>query len=229
MAKYFATEAAQENALDCMRIHGGYGYSLEYRPERYYRDAPLLLIGEGSNEIQQLIIARRLLERSAMDFAQPPELAEIRSAVRELCARFPGEYWRGARARPRTPRSSSRALTEAAGSRRSIPEEYGGAGLGADGGERDPRGDQRLRRQLGRLPRADVHDGHDPAARLGGAEAALPAADRVGRAAAPGVRRDRADASAPTRPRSRRPRRGSTAAGRSAARRSGPRGRSTPT
>ena len=63
MAKYFATEAAQENALDCMRIHGGYGYSLEYRPERYYRDAPLLLIGEGSNEIQQLVIARRLLER----------------------------------------------------------------------------------------------------------------------------------------------------------------------
>jgi butyryl-CoA dehydrogenase len=64
MAKYFATEAAQDNALDCMRIHGGYGYSLEYRPERYYRDAPLLLIGEGSNEIQQLIIARRLLERT---------------------------------------------------------------------------------------------------------------------------------------------------------------------
>ena len=62
MAKFFATEAAQDNALDCMRIHGGYGYSLEYRPERYYRDAPLLLIGEGSNEIQQLIIARRLLE-----------------------------------------------------------------------------------------------------------------------------------------------------------------------
>jgi alkylation response protein AidB-like acyl-CoA dehydrogenase len=66
MAKYFATEAAQDNALDCMRIHGGYGYSLEYRPERYYRDAPLLLIGEGSNEIQQLIIARRLLERHAL-------------------------------------------------------------------------------------------------------------------------------------------------------------------
>jgi alkylation response protein AidB-like acyl-CoA dehydrogenase len=64
MAKYFATEAAQDNALDCMRIHGGYGYSLEFRPERYYRDAPLLLIGEGSNELQQLIIARRLLERA---------------------------------------------------------------------------------------------------------------------------------------------------------------------
>ena len=65
MAKYFATEAAQENALDCMRIHGGYGYSLEYRPERYYRDAPLLLIGEGSNEIQQVIIGKRLLERDS--------------------------------------------------------------------------------------------------------------------------------------------------------------------
>ena len=64
MAKFFATEAAQENALDAMRIYGGYGYSLEFRPERYYRDAPLLLIGEGSNEIQQLIIARRLLEKT---------------------------------------------------------------------------------------------------------------------------------------------------------------------
>jgi butyryl-CoA dehydrogenase len=64
MAKLFATEAAQENALDCMRIHGGAGYSTELRPERYYREAPLLLIGEGSNEIQQLIIARRLLERA---------------------------------------------------------------------------------------------------------------------------------------------------------------------
>ncbi len=63
MAKYFATEAAQENAMDALRIHGGYGYSTEYRPERYYRDAPLLIIGEGSNEIQQLIIARRLLEK----------------------------------------------------------------------------------------------------------------------------------------------------------------------
>ena len=66
MAKYFATEAAQENALDAMRIHGGYGYSPEFRPERYYRDAPLLLIGEGSNEIQQLVIARRLLERHSL-------------------------------------------------------------------------------------------------------------------------------------------------------------------
>ena len=103
MAKYFATEAAQENALDCMRIHGGYGYSPEFRPERYYRDAPLLLIGEGSNEIQQLIIARRLLERTPPDVDFSSTRASWRrsaSAVRELCDRFPGEYWRGARARP---------------------------------------------------------------------------------------------------------------------------------
>jgi butyryl-CoA dehydrogenase len=46
-----------------MRIHGGYGYSQEFVVERIYRDAPLLILGEGSNEIQQLVIARRLLER----------------------------------------------------------------------------------------------------------------------------------------------------------------------
>jgi butyryl-CoA dehydrogenase len=63
MAKLFATEACEEIVIDAMRIHGGYGYSKEYPIERLYRDAPLLLIGEGSNEIQQLIIARRLLER----------------------------------------------------------------------------------------------------------------------------------------------------------------------
>ncbi|QEC48406.1 acyl-CoA dehydrogenase [Baekduia soli] len=62
MAKLFATEVAEENALEAMRIHGGYGYSQEYPIERLYRDAPVLLIGEGSNEIQQLVIARRLLE-----------------------------------------------------------------------------------------------------------------------------------------------------------------------
>jgi len=62
MAKLFATEMAQEVALEAMRIHGGYGYSQEYPVERIYRDAPLLVIGEGTNEIQHLIIARRLLE-----------------------------------------------------------------------------------------------------------------------------------------------------------------------
>jgi butyryl-CoA dehydrogenase len=63
MAKLFATETAQEVALEAMRIHGGYGYSPEFVVERIYREAPLLIIGEGSNEIQQLVIARRLLER----------------------------------------------------------------------------------------------------------------------------------------------------------------------
>jgi alkylation response protein AidB-like acyl-CoA dehydrogenase len=65
MAKLFATETAIEVATDAMRIHGGYGYSQEYMVERLYRDAPLLILGEGSNEIQQLLIARRLLESSA--------------------------------------------------------------------------------------------------------------------------------------------------------------------
>ena len=64
MAKYFATESAMENALEAMRIHGGYGYSKEYNVERYFRDAPLLLIGEGTNEMQRIIIAKQLLERN---------------------------------------------------------------------------------------------------------------------------------------------------------------------
>jgi butyryl-CoA dehydrogenase len=63
MAKLFATEVAEEAAFEAMRIHGGYGYSQEYPIERLYRDAPVLILGEGSNEIQQLVIARRLLER----------------------------------------------------------------------------------------------------------------------------------------------------------------------
>jgi len=67
MAKLFATETALEVTTESMRIHGGYGYSQEYMVERLYRDAPLLVLGEGSNEIQQLVIARRLLESSAAD------------------------------------------------------------------------------------------------------------------------------------------------------------------
>jgi len=64
MAKLFATETAQEVVLEAMRIHGGYGYSQEYIVERLYRDAPLLILGEGTNEIQQVVIARRLFERA---------------------------------------------------------------------------------------------------------------------------------------------------------------------
>lgn len=65
MAKLFATEVACENAMEAMRIHGGYGYSQEYIVERLFRDAPLLVLGEGTNEIQQLVIARRLLNKRA--------------------------------------------------------------------------------------------------------------------------------------------------------------------
>ncbi|MBT5297745.1 MAG: acyl-CoA dehydrogenase [Rhodospirillaceae bacterium] len=64
MAKLAATEAAVENSLEAMRLHGAYGYSPEYNIERYYRDAPLLAIGEGTNELQRLIIAKQLVERN---------------------------------------------------------------------------------------------------------------------------------------------------------------------
>jgi alkylation response protein AidB-like acyl-CoA dehydrogenase len=64
MAKYFSTEAAIENATEAMRIHGAYGYSKEFNVERLYRDAPLLVIGEGTNEMQRIIIARQLIARN---------------------------------------------------------------------------------------------------------------------------------------------------------------------
>jgi alkylation response protein AidB-like acyl-CoA dehydrogenase len=64
MAKYFASEAAMENATEAIRIHGSYGYSKEFPVERLYRDAPLLCIGEGTNEMQRIIIARQLVERN---------------------------------------------------------------------------------------------------------------------------------------------------------------------
>ena len=63
MAKLFASEAAISNSMDAMRIHGAYGYSKEFNIERYYRDAPLLAIGEGTNELQRIIIAKQLIER----------------------------------------------------------------------------------------------------------------------------------------------------------------------
>ena len=64
MAKYFATEAGLENAIEAMRIFGGYGYSKEYNVERLYRDAPLLTIGEGTNEMQRIIIAKQVIARN---------------------------------------------------------------------------------------------------------------------------------------------------------------------
>ena len=64
MAKLFASEVALKNSLEAMRIHGAYGYSTDYNLERYYRDAPLLAIGEGTNELQRIIIARELIKRN---------------------------------------------------------------------------------------------------------------------------------------------------------------------
>lgn len=64
MAKLFATEAAVYNSMEAMRVHGGYGYSKEFPVERFYRDAPLLVIGEGTNELQRILIARQLVERN---------------------------------------------------------------------------------------------------------------------------------------------------------------------
>jgi alkylation response protein AidB-like acyl-CoA dehydrogenase len=64
MAKYFASEAALENSIDGMRIHGAYGYSNEFDIERLYRDAPLTCIGEGTNEMQRIIISKQLIKRN---------------------------------------------------------------------------------------------------------------------------------------------------------------------
>ncbi len=66
MAKLFASETAMEIALDAVRIHGGYGYSTEYDVERYFRDAPLMIVGEGTNEIQRNVIARQLVKRGSV-------------------------------------------------------------------------------------------------------------------------------------------------------------------
>ncbi|MBU3707022.1 MAG: acyl-CoA dehydrogenase [Mycobacterium sp.] len=66
MAKLFASEVAMEIALDAMRIHGGYGYSTEYDVERYFRDAPLMIVGEGTNEIQRNVIAAQLVARGTV-------------------------------------------------------------------------------------------------------------------------------------------------------------------
>ena len=66
MAKLYASEMCAEVTLDAMRIHGGYGYVKDLPLERYYRDAPLMIIGEGTNEMQKIIIARSLLKKYAV-------------------------------------------------------------------------------------------------------------------------------------------------------------------
>lgn len=67
MAKLFASETAMEIALDAIRVHGGYGYSTEFDVERYFRDAPLMIVGEGTNEIQRNVIVSQLVKRGGLD------------------------------------------------------------------------------------------------------------------------------------------------------------------
>jgi alkylation response protein AidB-like acyl-CoA dehydrogenase len=67
MAKLFASETAMQIALNAVRIHGGYGYSTEFDVERYFRDAPLMIVGEGTNEIQRNVIVRQLVARGGLD------------------------------------------------------------------------------------------------------------------------------------------------------------------
>jgi alkylation response protein AidB-like acyl-CoA dehydrogenase len=66
MAKLYASEAAMEIALNAVRVHGGYGYSTEFDVERYFRDAPLMIVGEGTNEIQRNVIASQLVKRGTV-------------------------------------------------------------------------------------------------------------------------------------------------------------------
>src|SRR5699024_4177112 len=68
MAKLFASETAMEIALNSVRIHGGYGYSTEFDVERYFRDAPLMIVGEGTNEIQRNVIAGQLIRRGGVSW-----------------------------------------------------------------------------------------------------------------------------------------------------------------
>ena len=64
MAKWWCTELQKRVVDQCVQLHGGYGYTTEFPVERYYRDAPLMIIGEGTNEIQRIVIARGLHKRA---------------------------------------------------------------------------------------------------------------------------------------------------------------------
>ena len=79
MAKLFASETGKEVVEEAFRIHGGYGYSKEYEIERLYRDAPLLLIGEGTSEIQNMVIGRKLL-------GAQQDLCQLGSRARDVAA-----------------------------------------------------------------------------------------------------------------------------------------------
>ncbi|MFQ5897431.1 MAG: acyl-CoA dehydrogenase family protein [Candidatus Methylomirabilia bacterium] len=136
MAKLFASEAAQEIAMDSMRIHGGHGSLKEYRVERYYRDTPLMIIGEGTNEIQRLVIARQLLERygerhgalHALE-GEPVERRQLVQLVRTFVEKdvipLASRYERA----DEDPFEIVEKLRELGLLGATIPQEYGGLGL----------------------------------------------------------------------------------------------------
>ena len=72
MAKLFASEMGVKVTLDAIRIHGGHGYSTEFDVERYYRDAPLMIVGEGTNEVLRNVIVKQLIGRNGLTSWSPP-------------------------------------------------------------------------------------------------------------------------------------------------------------
>jgi alkylation response protein AidB-like acyl-CoA dehydrogenase len=136
MAKLFASEAAQEIALDAMRIHGGYGYIREFTVERYYRDTPLMMIGEGTNEIQRLVIARQLLERygerqgalKSLE-GEPEERRQIVQVIRNFVERDIIPVASRYEAQDQYPFEIVEKLKELGLFGVTIPQEYGGLGL----------------------------------------------------------------------------------------------------
>jgi len=136
MAKLFASEAAQEIALEAVRIHGGYGYTREFPVERYYRDTPLMIIGEGTNEIQRLLIARQLLERYGerqgalrpLD-GEPDERRQIVQLIRNFVERDVIPVASRYEARDAYPFEIVEKFKELGLFGVTIPQEYGGLGL----------------------------------------------------------------------------------------------------
>ena len=122
MAKLFASETAMQIALDAMRIHGGYGYSTEFDVERYFRDAPLMIVGEGTNEIQRNVIARELVEAPHPPITLPLDGGHLAVRARVTGAdRFAKAAASGARRDHRRPRGRGRPRAKDARPERGRP------------------------------------------------------------------------------------------------------------
>ena len=144
MAKLFASETGKEVVEESFRIHGGYGYSKEYEIERLYRDAPLLLIGEGTSEIQRMVIGKKLL-RAEQDLSVP--VALVTGANRGIGA----EIARQLAARSRLPRLRRRARS---GRGRAADGDRAGRARRHRPGRRSTRRCERIEPDPGRARRA---------------------------------------------------------------------------